>query len=229
MKSLRYNLNNAIDVIRQDGWVAFFKNMAHEFLGYPVEKLFLYEHTVKERDPADFMTSLENYEEFFLRSKGELDELVYKGYDFGSRESNSRIALSHGAIIYCLFIDKELAHIGRIALDPKAKQYVDGMKSKVDFDHKEAVTGTTWSNPKFRGKGLMKYGYYRRFEFLRELGIEITRNSVDVNNVASNKVHEKFKPKITAIARYRLFLFLFRYWKETPFETQKNKKQQTLS
>jgi hypothetical protein len=218
MKSLRYNLNNAIDIIRQNGWVDFFKSTVHEFFGFPAEEFYVYEHTLKERNPADFMTTLENYEEFILRNRSELDELVSKGYDFGSRLSNNRIALVNGAIVHCMFINKELVHIGRIALNPKAKRYVTDMPMKVDFDNREALTGETWSNPKFRGEGLMKYGYYQRFEFLRELGVKITRNSVWVTNVASNKVHDKFKPKITAIARYRLFLFLFKYWKEIPYQ-----------
>ena len=89
----------------------------------------------------------------------------------------------------------------------------------MNFDDNEAVTGSTWSNPKFRGKGLMKYGYYKRFEFLRELGYKTSRNSVETTNIASNKVHEKFEPKITAKARHRRILFLFEYWKEIPFNT----------
>jgi hypothetical protein len=217
MKSLAYNLNNAVNIIRYDGWIDFLKSMGHEILGIPCEEYYVYEHTIKEREPADFMASLTDFEEFILRDKREHDELVLKGYNFGFRKRNNRIALDNGAIVHCLFVHKELAHIGRIALTPRAKQYVDGHPFKVNFNQKEAVTGSTWSNPKFRGKGLMKYGYYKRFEFLRGLEYRISRNSVATTNTASNRVHEKFKPKIVAKARYRRILFFFEYWKEIPY------------
>jgi len=219
MRSLIYNLNNALDVIRHDGWIIFFKSMGHEMLGIPREVYFVYEHTIKERDPVDFMTSLQDFEEFMLHDKRELEDLVSKGYKFDSRVKNNKIALDNGAIVYCLFVQKELAHIGRVAITPRAKQYVDEHPFKVNFDQNEAVTGSTWSHPKFRGKGLMKYGYYQRFEFLRGLGYKTSRNSVAITNTASNKVHDKFKPKITAKARHRRILFFFEYWKEIPFNS----------
>jgi len=65
--------------------------------------------------------------------------------------------------------------------------------------------------------GLMKYGYFQRFEFLRGLGIKTSRNSVDVTNVASQRVHAKFNPEIYSEAKSKKLFFLFKYWKETPF------------
>lgn len=218
MKSLVYNFNNAIDIIRHNGWIAFCKSVGHEMLGFPCEEYYVYEHTIKERKPVDFMTSLQDFEEFLLHDKQEMEDLVSKGYNFGSRGKNNKIALDNGVVVHCIFVEKELAHIGRVALTPRAKKYVDESPFEVNFDRNEAVTGSTWSNPKFRGKGLMKYGYYQRFEFLRGLGFKLSRNAVNVTNIASNKVHEKFEPKIIAKARFRLIFFLFRYWNEIPFK-----------
>jgi len=61
----------------------------------------------------------------------------------------------------------------------------------------------------------MTYGYYRRFKYLGEREIKTSRNAVLVNNVASQKVHAKFEPKIIAEARYLKVLW-FKYWKEKP-------------
>jgi len=223
MKSIVYNLNNAVDAIRQDGWISFLKSQAHEMLGFPCERYFIYEHTIKERNPDDFKTSLQDFEEFIIRDKIEIVELESRGYKFGSRKISNKIALANGVIVHCVFVQKELAHIGRVGLTKKAKKYVDGLLFRVNFKQNEAVTGGTWTNPKFRGKGLMKYGYYQRFEFLRYLGIKTSRNAVDITNKASNKVHAKFEPKILSTARYRPILYFFKYWKETPVNTNQLK------
>jgi RimJ/RimL family protein N-acetyltransferase len=219
MKSIVYNLNNAVFAIREDGWISFLKSQAHEILGFPCESYFVYEHAIKERNPADFRTSLEDFEEFIIRDKKEIDELESRGYKFGFQKISNKIALANRVIVHCVFVNKELAHVGRLGLTKKAKKYVDGLSYNVDFEHNEAVTGGTWTNPKFRGKGLMTYIYYQRFEFLRGLGVKTVRNAVDITNEASNKVHAKFEPKITSTIRYRPFLYFFKYWRETPVDT----------
>jgi len=216
LKSIVYNLNNAVFTIQQDGWISFLKSQAHEILGFPCERYFIYEHAIKERNPADFKTSLQDFEEFIIRDKKELDELESRGYRFGFQKISNKIALANGVIVHCVFVQKELAHIGRLALTKKGKKYVDGLSFNVDFKHNEAVTGGTWTNPKFRGKGLMTYGYYQRFEFLRNLGIKISRNAVDITNQASNKVHAKFEPKISTLMKTRPILFFFKYRQEIP-------------
>ena len=219
MKSIIYNLNNAVDAIRQDGWISFVKSQVHEILGFPCQRYFVYEHTIKERNPADFKTSLQDFEEFIIRDKQEVDELESRGYRFGYRKISNKIALANGVIVHCVFVQKELAHIGLVGLTKKARKYADPLFFKVNFKQNEAVTGGTWTNSKFRGNGLMTYGYYQRFEFLRDLGIKTSRNAVDITNQASNKVHAKFEPKIISTVRYRPFLYFFKYRKETPANT----------
>jgi RimJ/RimL family protein N-acetyltransferase len=100
-------------------------------------------------------------------------------------------------------------------MSQEAKDSFDSLPYQVNFADKQACTGGTWSNPNYRGKGLMVYGYFKRFEFLRERGFESSRNAVDEGNIASQKAHAKFGPKIYAKARY-LKILGWRRWKETP-------------
>ena len=61
----------------------------------------------------------------------------------------------------------------------------------------------------------MAYGYFKRFEFLREKGFKSSRNAVDVGNNTSQKVHARFGPKVLARARY-LKILNWESWKEIP-------------
>jgi L-amino acid N-acyltransferase YncA len=100
-------------------------------------------------------------------------------------------------------------------MNEEAKKCFDVLPYRVDFSGKQACTGGTWTHPKYRGKGLMGYGYYKRFEFLREKGFKSSRNGVEVGNTASNKVHARFGPRIYGRGRY-LKVFGWKSWKEMP-------------
>jgi len=123
--------------------------------------------------------------------------------------------LDKGAVAFCVFIDGELAHIAWLAMSQAAKDSFDSSPYRVDFAAEQACTGGTWTNPKYRGGGLMVYGYFKRFEFLRERGVKTSRNGVEVGNIVSQKAHARFGPKVYAKARY-LKIFGWKSWKETP-------------
>ena len=96
-----------------------------------------------------------------------------------------RQALDKGTIAFCIFVYRELAHVGWVAMNEEAKKYIDPLPFHVDFSNKEACTGGTRTVSKYEGKGLMTYGYVLRFQFLRQKGIAISRNSVAFNNISS--------------------------------------------
>ena len=219
MKRIMNKLYNVRYFIYQEGWLALFRRFARNFFGFPSGKYFLYQHTIMERNAGDFLPNIQDFEDFILHNEQELKELETKGFKFGPLKKSTLIALGNEAIVFCVFVDKELAHIGRLALTEHGKQYVDRQPYEVNFKKGEACTGATWTSRKFRGKGLMKFGYFQRFEFLRERGITTSRNSVERTNITSQRVHAKFNPKIYAEAEFRKFLLLFRSWKETPLAT----------
>jgi len=179
-------------------------------------KYYLYQHTLEERNEADFMPRIQDFTIKIVCTQQEADELAATtGYDFRRRFVNARRSLDKGAIAFCVFVSGEIAHIGWVALGEEAKKTFDRLPYKVDFSNGEASTGGTVTVPKYRGKGLMAYGYLKRLQFLREQGVTASRNAVAVNNIASQKAHAKLSPKIYARARY-LKLFWWNFWKEIP-------------
>lgn len=195
------------------GLAFFLPYLARCFFRYAT--YYLYEHAMKERNEADFMPKIENFTFKIVSTNQQADELAADGFDFLSHVINARRRLDKGAIAFCVFIGRELAHVGWVTMTDEAKNTIDTLPYRVDFTNKEACTGGTFTITKYRGNDLMAYGYYKRFEFLRERGIMTSRNAVNTSNIASQRVHAKFGPKIYAKARYLKILW-WKFWKETP-------------
>ena len=182
---------------------------------FKYETLYLYEYTMKERNEADFMPKVQNFTFQVVSTNQQANELAANGFDLRSFSIYARRRLDKGAIAFCILIGRELVHIGWVAMTEEAKNTFEPFPYRVDFLNKEACTGGTITIPKYEGKGLMTYGYYKRFQFLKEKGIVTSRNTVAVSNIASQKVHAKFGPKIYAKVYY-LKVLRWRFWKETP-------------
>jgi len=199
-------------ILRTEGPAALLRRGA-VFLSWPVKRLarrafdyrivYLYEHTIKERPETDFLPAMQDYTFHIITTNQQADELADHGFqDLRKHWRTARQGLEAGAIVFCVFVGRELAHVGWLAMNNKAKNTFDSLPYCVGFSSNEACTGGTWTWPKYRGKGLMKYSYFKRFQYLWEKGIKTSRNAVGVDNVASQKVHAKFNPRIYARARY---------------------------
>jgi len=208
----------AKDTLRKEGLISLarkgFTSLLLYFFRY--QTCYVYEHTIGEMNEADFKPRIQDYTVQIISTKQQADELAAAGFEFRSHTIHASRKLDKGAIAFCIFVGRELAHIGWIAMTEEAKKAVDHHPYYVDFANNEACTGATQTMPQYRGRGLMTYGYYIRFQFLRERGVRISRNSVDTNNIASQKVHAKFGPKICVEARY-LKILRWRFWKEKLF------------
>lgn len=210
-------------VVNQEGFIGLLGRgltfpARRRILGMRYEARYYYEHTMRKRNAVDFMPSKRDFTFHIVHTNQQADGLEANGYEFRSYQIIARKALDDGAIAFCIFVQRELAHVGWIALTEEAKPYVDDWPFKVDFANKEACTGATLTIPKYRGNGFMKYGYYKRFQFLRERGVVRSRNSVSIWNIASQRVHAKFGPRIYAKASY-IKVFRWRFWKESPLNT----------
>jgi hypothetical protein len=177
---------------------------------------YLYEYTLRERNEADFLPQIQDFTLKIISSNEEADKLAEaSGSDFRTRFVRARNMLDKGAIAFCIFVKGEIAHIGWVALSEEAHKAVDNLPYRVDFLNHEACTGGTQTIPQYRSKGLMAYGYFKRFEFLREKGIVVSRNAVAKGNIASQKAHAKLSPRVHAEAKH-LRLLWWHFWKEKP-------------
>jgi len=188
--------------------------------------VYLYEHSTEMRNQQQFITDINNLTFKIISTIEQVDELVKDGFEdirWSPVLVNVRKCLDNGAIAFCFFVDRELAHIGWIGLCEEAKRCFDGLPYYVDFLHNQACTGGTVTIPKYRARGLMQHGYFKRFQFLRERGYTTSRNAVDRNNAIAQRAHAKFAPKIYAKAWY-LKIFAWRFSKESLITTDDSKK-----
>jgi len=143
-----------------------------------------------------------------LHSNTDADAVVAEGLeDLRMSFIYATRSLNNGAIAFCVYVETKLVHVGWLAVDAQGKRAVDRMPFEVAFESGQACTGGTYTNPRYRGKGLMPYGYYERFEYLRARGFTSSRNSVEVDNIASQKAHARFDPTIYGLGRYRKVLW----------------------
>jgi len=179
-------------------------------------EFYLYKHSLVERDGAAFLPRFEDFDLKIVSSNEEADRLaVEMGFDIRRRFVKARDGLNNGAVAFCVFVNGELAHIGWVAMNKAAKSMFDNLPYKVDFANGEACTGGTETMPEYRGHGLMAYGYYERLRYLRDRGYRVSRNAVEIDNIASHKVQAKFSPKIYARGRH-IRLFCLKDWREWP-------------
>ncbi len=166
-------------------------------------RLNLYEHTLQAMNEVEYMPKIEGFTHRLISSNKQADEIAGQGFE-DLRQCpilvDARRCLDKGAIAFCVYAGKELAHTGFVAMDEEAKKTFDIVPYKVDFAHGQACTGGTVTLPKYRGKGLMAYSYFKRLELLRQKGYRTTRNAIACNNLASRKVHERFPHRIYAAA-----------------------------
>lgn len=183
------------------------------------KNFYLYEHTMRERNEADYMPKIQGFALKVVSTNRQADEISNGGFD-DLRDCpvmvNVRRCLNKGAIAFCFFVGRELAHIGFVAMNEEAKNAFDTLPYRVDFAHGQACTGGTVTLPKYRGNGFMAYSYFKRLEFLREKGYKTSRNAVAADNEVSQRVHVKFDPRIYARARF-LRIARWTFWKEVPF------------
>ncbi len=213
-------ISRARDILRTEGAGALLWHTLG-FVGflfrrvYRRQDVYLYQHNLVPRPRDNFLPSLESYDLRIVHSNEEANRLVAEGLeDFRSVFVFSPRSLEkRGAIAFCVYVESELAHIGWIALDEDAKSCIDVLPYSVAFGEGQVCTGGTRTVPKYRGRGLMAYGYYERLEYLRERGYVSSRNAVEVTNVASQKAHARFAPTVYGVGRYRKLLRWSR-WKE---------------
>ncbi|MFC1979902.1 hypothetical protein ACFLVS_03450 [Chloroflexota bacterium] len=214
---LRTLFVRAKDVLQKEGLVAFLGwariYVVPHFVQYAT--FYLYELTIKERNKADFMPRIQNFTLKTVSTNQQAGELIVDGFNLSSDITRIRQGLEKGAIAFCIFVERELAHIGWVAMTEEARNNIDPLPYQVDFSNKEDCAGDVRTISKYQGKGLMTYGLYERSEFLRKKGVIISRFAVAVSNIASRTACAKFDPKIYAKARY-LKILRWQSWKETP-------------
>jgi hypothetical protein len=199
---------------------------------------------VISRNESDFKPKIKDFEFRMVSSRRELDELIMQGFNIPFDHNNtkhrpeklerlpgqwfvfplSRIhaerLLDSGALAFFVFVERELAAMGWLALTRKAQARLPSYPYKVDFSNRQACIEASWTKPKFRRKGFHTYLIYMRQAFLMEKGVILARSLIATDNVASLRAHEKFSPEEKIYGKASYFkIFGIRIWKETALKT----------
>jgi hypothetical protein len=196
-----------------------FKKLLAFLLVYENFTCYVYDATLISRNEDDFKPRMDDFTLKILSTKQALNELVNNGFDLSPHLARTKHRLEKGATVCLAFVGKELASMEWVAMNAEAKKSIDVYPCEIDFSRKEAYAGGVWTNPKYRGKGLHIYVYYKIYDFLRENGLTTVKSIVEVHNTAALKSHERFAPeeKIKAKAHYLRVMGLH-FWWETPLQ-----------
>ncbi|MFC1968357.1 hypothetical protein ACFLVX_03070 [Chloroflexota bacterium] len=204
-------------VMQTEGLIPLFRRCFAFVIGcfFQYKTFHLNELRLEERNEADFMPRIQDLAFKIVYTNEQADELVGDGFKFRYSDGVPRDRLDKGAMALCIFIGRELAHIGWVAMNEEAKKSLDNFPLQVDFLRNEVYAGGVWTNPKYRRMGLQTYGAFKRCQFLRERGAIVLRGLVDTEGVASQIVTAKMSGKLIAEARYLRILW-WKSWKKKP-------------
>ena len=187
--------------------------------GCMFKRFFVYKHIIIARDEAKYLPRIRDYSFHIIESHAQAEKLAGEGLNVYTGFKQAGRFLDTGAIAFCVFIGRDLAHIGWLALNEDAKSSFEPWPYPVDFPY-QGCTGGTETKKEYEGNGLMTYVYYKRFEYLRQKGIFSVKNIVETSNTASNKVHSKFNP-LRKRGFYLRIGYWWQFWCEMPDKTAK--------
>ena len=193
----RRRLRRARGVLRQDGPLSLAVAVART---YVVDRhtYRLYEHHHRVWPDETFRPRLVRFEERFVAGNDEAELLARDHEDFTKVIPRARRGLESGAIAFCVYVGREVAHVAWLATSPAGRRALDRLGYEVRFDQGEAWTGAAWTVPSYRGRGLLTYSCRRRFEYLLCSGCEVSRGAVETNNHVSHRATMRFGPRVYA-------------------------------
>jgi len=185
---------------------------------------YLTEHgheNIQQLKEADFMPKVDDFTFKIVTSSQEADELEAHGYEFRSYPHgfDDRKALDSGAIASCIFVGRELAAIGWVALAQEAMDSLNERPMKVDFSGEDALIGAVWTNPKYRRMGFRAYRVFKLRQFLLDKGIATTRGYSTKGNIAALVSGTRIGDIVYAEGRYLRILW-WKSWRERPMSAE---------
>lgn len=173
---------------------------------------------------VDLSPKIQNYIVKYISTNKEADALRADGYDFGAYEFNLRASLDKNVISFCIFVNKEIAHISCLADNPRGKVVIDFRPFHVDYQNGEVVIGRALTVPKFRRLHLRTYAGYLFAKYCRERELFRIKATVNAHNIAALSDLEK-APDRHVLSKCRFIKILwFKYFKETKVEKTTTKR-----
>jgi len=215
---MRILWEKALYIFKNEGLVALIRKTIPFLIHQPFfyRKYHLRRINLGQIYDLDIPPMPEDYYFHVITSNSQVSELTAEGYIFHPWYPTYRYRLDKGAVVFCVFVGKELGHISWCAMTAEAARILGEPPMKVDFTNNELVTGDYWTSPKYRGKGLATYATRDRRLYLLNKGNFIERSAMAVDNVAVHRI-PRGHSSLYAIGRYMKILW-WQSWKETSVE-----------
>lgn len=218
--------NRAKNLYREAGLGAVLRQVLIALRIYENFHYYLYMEEMKPLgDESRYLPKIDanNLTNKISTSKAELEKLIADGFTFKGQDIDYlKYVLGKGAVGSFLFVGKELASLGWMAMNKEAKYAFDPKPYKVDFANNEMCSGGTWTHPKYRSLGLSSYRSYKMRPYYISRGIKINRFMIETHNAPSIRSHEKhnldgdYGPYAKA---HFIRILGFGSWRETPLNT----------
>ena len=207
-------LGRAWQLARREGPIALAVAAVRRYV-VDSRSFYLYDCRLRVWPETRFGPWPDGFDECFVEGNEAADRVSAERCDFRDIVPHARRALDCGAVAFCLYHGRDVAHVGWLATSQAARRALDPLGFELRFDRGEAWTGAVYTVPRFRSRGLLTYSIVRRFDYLRDAGFSSSKFAVETSNVTSHRVQLRFEPRIYAIGH--LFkLFSWRRWSESP-------------
>jgi hypothetical protein len=159
---------------------------------------------------------MDGLEVFVLERVEDIERLAERGFEVAVFDSARRRGwLQRGGVAFCVYVNRELAHIAWVAMSAAAREFYDQLPYHVDFEHGEAWWGGSYTVRRFRGRGIYTYVCGIRLKYLHEHGFTVCRDAVRADNVASLKGQGWWNAR-PCVAGRLVHFFKWTRWREYP-------------
>lgn len=176
-----------------------------------------------EDDPsirdANPVPPLEDISYRIVSTNSEADEFEADGFEFHSITANAREKLESGAIATCVFVGKELANLGWVAMTQEAKDSLKSPPFEIDFSSGECWSSHVWAKSKYRRTGLLVHSDMKRRQFQLQQGVRVSKWAINKRNIPPQRLATRLSFQICGQGRY-LSILWWNSWKEEPLTPQ---------
>ena len=195
-------------ILHNECFLSLFK-----WLSFTYETVYIYENTLHGSSIA---CKVDNLRLRLITYPEELDQLLAKGFNFSPYEMSiqqCKERLSRGAIFFCAFVGKELAHGSWIGMSRRS--HGDFYAFPMDYGH-TACIGGTMTVPKYRRKGINVYVYSEIFRYIREKGLSKAVLEIHKDTIAAQSSQAKLGSYVWGTGHHLRLLLLFNFRWLTP-------------
>ena len=198
------------EILQRDGLISFIKRVfLFSVRSFSYGNYYIYEKKLNETNDFEFKSKIQNVTLKIISTTDQIGEVSNEGFDFSfySNIGNFKERFNKEAILFCVFIGRDIAHASWVAMKKKSNMDPILLLSIKDWQKKASI-GPSITNPKYRGLGFYPYTLCKICEYLKGENKQSVNITTSKHNTPSMKGISKAGFGISGEARYLKLLFL---------------------